>query len=150
MTATFPFIRYADFDTTYMGVTIRESTYGGIFAYSPMLLLIFFIPKVKDILKKYRVYAATLILTAIGIITALLDAQFAGILQRYFADFSLMLYMAAAFILLALINHFQEEKHRYFIRAGLMVCAVAMVVYQGALVMRTYDITGILPYLFWY
>lgn len=150
MTATFPFIRYADFDTTYMGVTIRESTYGGIFAYSPMLLLIFFIPKVKDILKKYRVYAATLILTAIGIITALLDAQFAGILQRYFADFSLMLYMAAAFILLALINHFKEEKHRYFIRAGLMVCAVAMVVYQGALVMRTYDITGILPYLFWY
>ena len=150
MTAAFPFIRYADFDTTYMGVTIRESTYGGIFAYSPMLLLIFCIPWVKDILKKHRVYAATLILVAIGIVTALLDAQFAGILQRYFADFSLMLYMAAAFILIALINHFKEEKHRYFIRAGLMVCVVAMAVYQGALVMRTHDITGVLPYLFWY
>ncbi len=150
MTATFPFIRYADFDTTYMGVTIRESTYGGIFSYSPMLLLIFCIPWVKDILKKYRVYAPALILTAIGIVTALLDAQFAGILQRYFADFSLMLYLAAAFILLALINEFKSDKQRYFIRAGLMLCAVVMTVYQGALIMRTYDITGILPYLFWY
>ena len=150
MTATFPFIRYADFDTTYMGVTIRESTYGGIFAYSPLLLLIFFIPWVKDILKKHRVYAATLILVTIGIVTALLDAQFAGILQRYFADFSLMLYLAATFILLALINNFKTDKQRYFIRAGLMVSVMAMVVYQGALAMRTADMSSFLPYMFWY
>ena len=150
MTATFPFIRYADFDSTYMGVTIRESTYGGIFAYSPLLLLIFCIPWVKDILKKYRVYAPALILTAIGVATALLDAQFAGILQRYFADFSLMLYLAAAFVLLALINEFKSDKQRYFIRAGLMVCVVAMMVYQSALVMRTVDLVNVLPYLFWY
>ena len=150
MTATFPFIRYADFDTTYMGVTIRESTYGGIFSYSPLLWLIFAIPFIKDILKKSKVYAPVLILTAIGIVTPLLDAQFAGILQRYFADFSLMLYLAAALILFALINHFKEEKHRKVIRTGLFVCVIAMFVYQGALILRTTDMVNFLPYMFWY
>ena len=150
MTATYPFIRYADFDSTYMGVTIRESTYGGIFAISPLLLLIFLIPFVKKVLKGCKVYAPVLILTAIGIITPLLDAQFAGILQRYFADFSLMLYMSAALILLAIINHFKSDKIRYAIRAGILVCAVAMVVYQGALVLRVVDIAKAIPHMFWY
>lgn len=150
MTATFPFIRYADFDTTYMGVTIKESTYGGIFAYSPLLLLIFLIPFVKDTLKKCRVYAPVLLLTAIGILTPLLDAQFAGVLQRYFADFSLMLYLAAAFILLAIIDRVRDEKYRRYIRIGLFVCVVAMVIYQGALVLRVKDIRTFLPYMFWY
>ena len=150
MTATFPFIRYADFDSSYMGVTIRESTYGGIFAYSPLLLSIFLIPFVKDILKKYKVLAPVLVLTAIGIITPLLDAQFAGILQRYFADFSLMLYMSAAFIVLAMIDHFKNDKAHYAMRAGLLICAVAMVIYQGALVMRVVDIEQVIPHMFWY
>lgn len=150
MTATFPFIRYADFDSNYMGVTIRESTYGGIFAYSPMLWLIFLIPFVKNVLKKYKVYLPVLILAAIGIITPLLDAQFAGILQRYFADFSLMLYLSAAFILLAMINRFKCNKVRYAIRAGLVVCVVAMVIYQGALVMRVANIEQVIPHMFWY
>lgn len=150
MTASFPFIRYADFDTTYMGVTIRESTYGGIFSYSPLLWLIFVIPFIKEILKKSKVYAPVLILTAIGFITPLLDAQFAGILQRYFADFSLMLYLAATLILLALINHFKEEKHRKVVHRALFVCAIAMFVYQSTLVMRTVDMVNFLPYMFWY
>ncbi len=150
MTATFPFIRFADFDTSYMGVTIRESTYGGIFAYSPLLLLIFVIPFIKKLLKKDKVYAPVVILAAIGIITPLLDAQFAGILQRYFADFSLMLYMSAALILLAIINNIKKDTYRYVVRAGLFVCVIAMIVYQGALIMRVGQLSDVLPYLFWY
>ncbi len=150
MTSSFPFIRFADFDSSYMGVTIRESTYGGIFAYSPLLLLIFVIPFIKKILKKDKVYAPVLILAAIGIITPLLDAQFAGILQRYFADFSLMLYLSAALILLAIINNVKGDKHRYVIRAGLFVCVIAMVIYQSTLIMRVGDICDAMPYLFWY
>ncbi len=150
MTATFPFIRFADFDSSYMGVTIRESTYGGIFAYSPLLLLIFAIPFIKKTLKKDKVYAPVLILAAIGIITPLLDTQFAGILQRYFSDFSLMLYLSAALILLAIINNIKGEKYRYVIRAGLFICVIAMIVYQGALIMRVGDICDAMPYLFWY
>ena len=150
MTSTFPFIRFADFDTSYMGVTIRESTYGGIFAYSPLLLLIFVIPFIKKMLKKDKVYVPVLILAAIGIITPLLDAQFAGILQRYFADFSLMLYLSAALILLAIINNVKGDKHRYVIRAGLFVCAITMIIYQGALIMRVGQLSDVLPYLFWY
>lgn len=150
MTATFPFIRFADFDTSYMGVTIRESTYGGIFACSPLLLLIFAIPFIKRMLKRDKVYIPAVILAAIGIITPLLDAQFAGILQRYFADFSLMLYMSAALILLSIINNIKKDTHRYVVRIGLFACVIAMVIYQGALIMRVGQISDALPYLFWY
>ena len=150
MTSTFPFIRFADFDSTYMGVTIRESTYGGIFSYSPLLILLFLIPFIKDTLKKRRVYAPVLILTAIGIATPLLDAQFAGILQRYFADFSLMLYLAAVLILVAIIDRLKDEKHRRYIRIGLLLCVISMVIYQGALVLRVADMQSVLPYMFWY
>lgn len=148
--STFPFIRFADFDTSYMGVTIRESTYGGIFSYSPLLLLILVIPFINKLLKKEKVYAPAVILALIGVITPLLDAQFAGILQRYFSDFSLMLYLSAIFILLAIINNLKNDKQRYASRAGLFVCVVAMLIYQGALAMRTGQITDVLGYLFWY
>ncbi len=150
MTATFPFIRFADFDSSYMGVTIRESTYGGIFACSPLLLLIFVIPFIKKLLKKDKVYAPVVILAAIGIITPLLDAQFAGILQRYFADFSLMLYMSAALILLSIINNIKGDAHRHVLRVGLFACVIAMVIYQSALIMRVGELSDVLPYLFWY
>ena len=150
MTATFPFVRFADFDSSYMGVTIRESTYGGIFAYSPLLLLIFVIPFIKKMLKKDKVYAPILILAVIGIVTPLLDAQFAGILQRYFSDFSLMLYLSAVMILLTIINNVKGEKHRYIIRIGLFICVITMTIYQSALIMRVGQISDVLPYLFWY
>lgn len=150
MTSAFPFIRFADFDSSYMGVTIRESMYGGIFAYSPLLWLIFAIPLIKNLLKRERVYAPAVILALIGVITPLLDAQFAGILQRYFSDFSLMLYLSAIFILLAVINNIKNDKHMYAVRAGLFICAIGMLVYQSALCMRVGQITDVVKYLFWY
>ena len=43
------------------------------------------------------------VLLASGVIAALLDAEMAGILQRYFADFSFML-LAAAVLLVFVVN----------------------------------------------
>ena len=39
LTATFPFLTTTVFTTNYMGTTIRELLFGGLFAISPLLLL---------------------------------------------------------------------------------------------------------------
>lgn len=150
MTATFPFIRYADFDTSYMGVTIKELTYGGVFSYSPMLWLIFAIPALRGRLRERRVYAPAIILAVCGVVTALLDAQFAGILQRYFSDFSFMLYLSAVFVIMAVIASIKTDGQRKALRCGLFICAVLMICYQGALSMRTGQLADVLPFMFWY
>ncbi len=148
--SVFPFIRFSDFDTSYMGITIRETTYGGIFSYSPFLWLVIAIPFIRKFLAEHKVLLPASILAVCGILTPLLDSQFAGILQRYFADFSLMLYMSAVFVILALLSAAKSERDKKMIYTGLFICVFAMVGYQGALLMRNCSLPDILPFLFWY
>ncbi len=147
---TFPFIRNCDFDSTYMGVTIREAMYGGIFAYSPFLWSFFLIPRVKETLKKYKVLIPALMLLAFGIITPLLDAQLAGILQRYFADFSLMLSLGALFVFLPVFFNADTDRRRRDLRAVLLVCIAVAFSYQTLLVLRKANVGDYISYLFWY
>lgn len=102
---TFPFILPAVFDTTYMGQTVREVTFGGIFACLPVLWLIPFAPPILKLRFQQRstntVAGVVLLLLASGVFVALFDAELAGILQRYYADFSFMFLISA--VLLAFI-----------------------------------------------
>ena len=102
---TFPFILPAAFDTTFMGQTVREVTFGGIFACLPVLWLIPFAPPFLKMRFEQRstntVAGVILVLLASGVFVALFDAELAGILQRYYADFSFMFLVSA--VLLAFI-----------------------------------------------
>ena len=148
--STFPFIRNCDFDSTYMGVTIRETMYGGIFAYSPFLWLMFLVPRVKEKLKKYKLLIPAVMLFAFGIITPLLDAQFAGILQRYFADFSLMLWLGALLVFLPILVDTDTDRRRKDLRTVLLVCVAVSFAYQTLLVLRSANVGEYISFLFWY
>lgn len=107
VTGVFPFIQPAPFETTYMGQTIKETTFGGILVCLPILWVL---PFAKRILKlrmsqrSTRTIAGVVVVLLLGGVTmALLDAQMAGILQRYFADFSFM-FLAAAVLLVFIVN----------------------------------------------
>jgi hypothetical protein len=104
---TFPFIQATEFATTYMGQTIKEVTFGGIFACMPMLwVLLFARPclRVRNAARSTRTISGViLVLVVSGFAIALLDAEMAGILQRYFADFSFM-FLTAAMLLAFIIN----------------------------------------------
>jgi hypothetical protein len=148
--STFPFIRNCDFDSTYMGVTIRETMYGGIFSYSPLLWILFLIPKIKETLKKYKLLIPSVMLAAFGIITSLLDAQFAGILQRYFSDFSLMRYLGAILAFLAVYANAENEEKRKNLLTVMLVCIAVSFGYQLLLSLRTATAGEYISYLFWY
>ena len=99
VTGVFPYVQPAPFDTTYMGQTIKEVTFGGILACLPVLWVLPFAKRILTL----RIMGVIVVLLASGVIVALLDAQMAGILQRYFADFSFM-FLAAVVLLAFIVN----------------------------------------------
>ena len=60
-------------------------------------------------MKKKKIYAFTLLLIGIGLVLPIVDAQMAGLLQRYFSDFALALFLGATILILAIF----EEKEKY-------------------------------------
>ena len=150
ITSAFPFIRFSDFDSTYMGVTIRETTYGGLFSYSPFLWIAFLIPRFKKTLSRYKLLIPAVMLIAFGVITSLLDAQLAGILQRYFSDFSLMFYLGALIVFLAVLADTENEEKRKDMHKILLVCMAVAFIYQLLLYLRNAYLGDYIKYLFWY
>ena len=107
MTGVFPFLQPAPFDTTYMGQTIKEVTFGGIFACLPILWVLAFSRRILGMRARQRftrtIMGVIITLIVSGVVVALLDAELAGILQRYYADFSFM-FLAAAVLLCFVVN----------------------------------------------
>ena len=107
MCGEFPFLQPVDFATTYMGQTIKEPTFGGVFACYPVLWVLFFaapIVRLRNNQRETRTITGVIgVLLASGVVIAMVDAQMAGILQRYYADFSFMFY-AAVVLLVFIVN----------------------------------------------
>lgn len=107
VTGVFPFIQPAPFDTTYMGQTIKEVTFGGVLACLPILWVLPFAKRILSLRIAQRstrtILGVIVVLLISGVVVALLDAQMAGILQRYFADFSFM-FLAAVVLLVFVVN----------------------------------------------
>ncbi len=107
VTGVFPYVQPAPFDTTYLGQTIKEATFGGIFACLPVLWILAASRRILALRVSERATHTTagvvVALVAGGVVVALADAQMAGILERYFADFSFM-FLAAAVLLLFVAN----------------------------------------------
>lgn len=134
---TFPFILPAVFDTTYMGETVREVTFGGILACLPLLWVIAF---VRPVLKRRfqqqstnTVAGAVVVLLASGVFVALFDAELAGILQRYYADFSIMFLVAAVLLVLIANEQFAVDPRRLNLFRKILILLVAVSVTYSVL-----------------
>ena len=107
MTGVFPFLQPAPFETTYLGQTIKEVTFGGVLACLPILWILPFSRRILALRFKQRstrtIAGVIIALLFGGVVVALMDAQMAGILQRYYADFSFM-FLAASVLLAFIVN----------------------------------------------
>ncbi len=131
-TGVFPWIQPTVFDTTYMGQTIKEVTFGGIFACLPVLWMLVFTRRILRYRFKTRstntVAGVVITMLVSGVIVALLDAQMAGILQRYYADFTL-LFLVPVILLAFIVNEAfkpDELNHKIFLRVMAMLVAVSV------------------------
>lgn len=99
----FPFIQAVDVSSSYTGMITHEYTYGGLFAVNPLTLLPFVVPFIKN--KNDKLYKSILILLASGLIVILFDTQNAGLLDRYFSDFSIFFVLATILSIIIILNN---------------------------------------------
>ena len=134
-TGVFPFLQAAPFESTYMGQTIKEATFGGIFACLPLLWVLPFAGRILKLRMAQRstrtIAGVILVLLASGFIIALMDAEVAGILQRYYADFSFM-FLTAVVLLVFIANENLDPKTTTYevLMKVLLVLVVLSVLYS--------------------
>lgn len=128
----FPYLQAVPFETTYLGQTVKEATFGGIFACFPLLWVLLFsrrILKMRIEQRRTRTVAGVIgVLIASGVVIGIADAEVAGILQRYFADFSIMFLMAAVLLVFILNENLAPDStaQRLFVRVLPLVVAVGV------------------------
>ena len=100
---TFPFLTDTAFATNYMGTTIHEQLFGGVFVTNVLLLISLGIKKVKSIIPK-ELYIISIISMISALIIAILDVEVAGILPRYILDFEWLLCLPTLIIIFSIFN----------------------------------------------
>lgn len=95
LSAVFPYIRETAQDTVYLGKTIKEGTYGGFFAVNLIPLAAFCVLRHRKWFGENGrfMYATAGLSMILGIVVAVIDAEAAGVLLRYYSDFGWLFYL---------------------------------------------------------
>lgn len=117
----FPFVAETNLSNCYMGTTILESMFGGVLAAQPILWLIALTKFVRAELKEKRLYVFVICSAVFSVIVAIADAQMAGILNRYYMDYSYLLLLPAVLIAFVLLEKYGSRLHIPFV----ITCLVA-------------------------
>ena len=99
LSTVFPYLGAARMATHYMGLTITELFYGGVFACLPLLWAFAGAPLLRGRLRAKRDLRVLVLLPlALAVGLAVLDCQMAGVLYRYQSDWLCPLLWAAALL----------------------------------------------------
>ena len=140
-TATFPFIKAVTIDTNYIGKTIYEYCFGGIFASLPVLWFIFCLKKSKKALKSNNLYPLACTLLIIGVATVIIDTEAGGLLQRYFSDFGYIFFLAISFIIFAVYDKKSDKNYAISPNSLLTALCFVSIFYSITLAFSVADVT---------
>ncbi|MBR6401271.1 MAG: hypothetical protein IKS17_08665 [Firmicutes bacterium] len=107
--ARFPFITSANLSNYYGGVTIMEVMFGGVLASQPVVWLCVMLKNIKSELKQKGIFALALSLIAFAFVVGIADAEMAGILCRYYMDFSYLIIIAAVLAAFTLYEKYGDR-----------------------------------------
>ncbi len=139
LSATFPFLFSTSIKTNYLGVTITEPMFGGIFATIPLLWLVFLIPAVRKYFKDKRLIWISGICIFLGLFIGVFDAQGAGLLQRYVSDFAYLPCLAAIIVFLVLCERSRGSRRKQ-LNAFLCFAFFSSAVYCFLIVFANYSV----------
>ena len=147
----FPYITTTNFATSYMGITIKEGTYGGILFLQPLTFAILLLPKVKQELKEKGLFIISILLTVFAVIIASADAIMAGILARYFIDFSWLFVLTAIMVIFAAYNKYGKRDYWKIFNICMPVCFVISILITFLITVgaRYYSPADTNPEIFW-
>ncbi|MCR4788108.1 MAG: hypothetical protein K5888_05960 [Lachnospiraceae bacterium] len=104
ITGRFPFLHTTTFDLDYMGRLITEHFYGGMIVCNALMWVLFLSYFLRNELKKRNVTLIFLILLFSGAVIGMLDANQAGVLQRYASETSFGFVFAAMLMLFVMMD----------------------------------------------
>ena len=95
ITAAFPFLQGCEIDTNYLGTTITEPMFGGIFIVIPILWVLVLLPRYGKELGRRGLLAFCTVPVMLALFLGVFDAQGAGLLARYVSDFAFLACLSA-------------------------------------------------------
>lgn len=122
--ATFPFIECTTFKTSYIGMLISEYSFGGLFSINPLTILSLLTIVFRKQFKNKKLFISSICLTIFGLIIILADTQMAGLVERYFSEFSIFFILSALIVLCTLLDS-NTSKAYYYIVIAFMVFALS-------------------------
>lgn len=125
--AVFPFLISNSFATNYMGMTVYECIFGGVFVTNVLLLLSLVVRWFKEKIPKelYVICIMTIIMT---LIITILDVEVGGILTRYILDFKWLLCISTLIIILSVLNIKRFDKiKKIFIEICLILIVLSLI-----------------------
>lgn len=129
----FPFLSSTNLETNYIGMTVYEPTFGGLFVSNAILFSGLLIFKIKRYFKNLEIYNIGVMSIVIGFVICILDIQLSGIIQRYFYDFSFFFFIAMVIALFAFIDKHSNRKWLGKICYVIFVFAAMSIIYNIAL-----------------
>ncbi len=140
-TGVFPFIKKAAVETNYVGKTIKENCFGGLITSLPILWFTFALCKVKDGLKKKKLFGISLVLLITGLVIVIADTQAGGLLQRYFSDFGFIFFIVSSVIIFELIESGKTDREKHTVNTLVFLASVLSLLYTVSLVFSVSDVT---------
>ncbi len=125
--ASFPYICESIIFDNYMGKSIVEFVFGGIFMTNTIALLNGAVVCARDMLKKYGVWLLAMSCLGLTVILGCVDATIAGMLQRYTADMAFAALFPACIICCILFAEAgKEKKDGYYLLSFFTAAAFLM------------------------
>lgn len=114
MNGIFPFLKSCEIESSFMGRLVSEFFFGGIISCHILTWVLFIAGFLKKELRSKHL--CTFLLTAVcaSLLIGLLDANQAGVLQRYSADLAWGIFFSAAILLFTLMERlYSSTAYRY-------------------------------------
>jgi len=138
----FPYIQMINVQSLYQGLTLSEKMSGGLIWMSPIIFL-----GIRGLWKKkwyendIRSYIIACSAMAIGTVIAVLDSQVAGILTRYYSDFSWILLVGAGISVFAECNYITDDKEKQMLLKAVLACFIVSGIVFGLHIFNDVDDT---------
>ncbi len=116
----FPFLHSSEIGYSYMGKIVTEYFFGGVILCNILMWPVMLGGHFKKEIKASKTGLFVTVSLAVSLIIGLLDANQAGVLQRYTADMSFGLIIAAVIMLLILVEK-QPKLGMNFLKIGLIL-----------------------------
>lgn len=111
---TFPYIGNVTVSSDYVGNLIKEYSFGGLLFIHPYTSFSLLTYKVRNYFKNKKLYIFSLVSILFGLVIIILDTQMAGLLERYFSDFSIYFIFSSILVILSIVDNAKLDKEKLY------------------------------------